>query len=280
MFAQLKEKTVWTAIVRLGVFFFVFLGLEYLFDNLMAAVTDSTGVVRAQSYVLGVSAMGFLAYGMLPERIRNAGHRRYRVLLEGAAGVLCTVSIMIICLHKNYSVLLLSGCLLFFMLGMTGSAGHMDMALQKQAGKSLEELRDYAENTKGRICHWFTVDDLHFLKRGGRISSATAVLGTMLSIKPVMHVDDEGHLTKVGTARGRNASLKALVDHMAETAIDPAGQTVFISHGDCEGDANRVAEDVKRRFGVQTVVLNNVGPVIGAHSGPGTVALFFLGRHR
>ena len=102
MFAQLKEKTVWTAIVRLGVFFFVFLGLEYLFDNLMAAVTDSTGVVRAQSYVLGVSAMGFLAYGMLPERIRNAGHRRYRVLLEGAAGVLCTVSIMIICLHKNY----------------------------------------------------------------------------------------------------------------------------------------------------------------------------------
>lgn len=116
MFAQLKEKTVWTAIVRLGVFFFVFLGLEYLFDNLMAAVTDSTGVVRAQSYVLGVSAMGFLAYGMLPERIRNAGHRRYRVLLEGAAGVLCTVSIMIICLHKNYSVLLLSGCLLFFML--------------------------------------------------------------------------------------------------------------------------------------------------------------------
>lgn len=137
MFAQLKEKTVWTAIVRLGVFFFVFLGLEYLFDNLMAAVTDSTGVVRAQSYVLGVSAMGFLAYGMLPERIRNAGHRRYRVLLEGAAGVLCTVSIMIICLHKNYSVLLLSGCLLFFMLGMTGSAVHMDMALQKQAGKGL-----------------------------------------------------------------------------------------------------------------------------------------------
>ena len=137
MFAQLKEKTVWTAIVRLGVFFFVFLGLEYLFDNLMAAVTDSTGVVRAQSYVLGVSAMGFLAYGMLPERIRNAGHRRYRVLLEGAAGVLCAVSIMIICLHKNYSVLLLSGCLLFFMLGMTGSAVHMDMALQKQAGKGL-----------------------------------------------------------------------------------------------------------------------------------------------
>ena len=153
-------------------------------------------------------------------------------------------------------------------------------AREKAAGRSLTGLRDYAEATKGQICHWFTVDDLNHLKRGGRISAATALVGTMLSIKPVLHVDDEGHLTKVGTARGRNASLKALVDHMAETAIDPAGQTVFISHGDCEEDANKVAEDVKRRFGVQTVVLNNVGPVIGAHSGPGTVALFFLGRHR
>ena len=153
-------------------------------------------------------------------------------------------------------------------------------ARMKNEGRGIGEVRDWLEENKLHLCHWFTVDDLHFLKRGGRISSATAVLGTMLSIKPVMHVDDEGHLTKVGTARGRNASLKALVDHMAETAIDSAGQTVFISHGDCEGDANRVAEDVKRRFGVQTVVLNNVGPVIGAHSGPGTVALFFLGRHR
>lgn len=153
-------------------------------------------------------------------------------------------------------------------------------ARMKNEGRGIGAVRDWLEENKLHLCHWFTVDDLHFLKRGGRISSATAVLGTMLSIKPVMHVDDEGHLTKVGTARGRNASLKALVDHMAETAIDPAGQTFFISHGDCEEDANKVAEDVKRRFGVQTVVLNNVGPVIGAHSGPGTVALFFLGRHR
>ena len=153
-------------------------------------------------------------------------------------------------------------------------------ARMKNEGRGIGAVRDWLEENKLHLCHWFTVDDLHFLKRGGRISSATAVLGTMLSIKPVMHVDDEGHLTKVGTARGRNASLKALVDHMAETAIDPEHPTIFITHGDCEEDANKVAEDVKRRFGVQTVVLNNVGPVIGAHSGPGTVALFFLGRHR
>ena len=102
----------------------------------------------------------------------------------------------------------------------------------------------------------------------------------MLQIKPVLHVDDEGHLINIGKARGRQSSLKALVDKMEKTVTEAGKQTVFISHGDCEEDANKVAEDVKRRFGVQTVVLNNVGPVIGAHSGPGTVALFFLGRHR
>ena len=150
----------------------------------------------------------------------------------------------------------------------------------KKEGKSMEEVRDWTESHKLNLCHWFTVDDLHFLKRGGRISAATAVLGTMLSIKPVMHVDNEGHLIKVGTARGRNASLKALVDHMAETAQDPGKQVVFISHGDCLADAQKVADDVKARFGVETVIINYVGPVIGAHSGPGTVALFFLGSER
>ena len=150
----------------------------------------------------------------------------------------------------------------------------------KQSGKRLDEVGDWAEENKLRLCHWFTVSDLHFLKRGGRISPATAVLGTMLSIKPVMHVDDEGHLIKVGTARGRGASLKALVDHMAETADDPGNQVVFISHGGCLEDAQKVAQDVKDRFGTKEVVINYVGPVIGAHSGPGTVALFFLGSKR
>ena len=150
----------------------------------------------------------------------------------------------------------------------------------KKQGKTMEEVRDWTEEHKLNLCHWFTVDDLHFLKRGGRISSATAVLGTMLAIKPVMHVDNEGHLIKVGTARGRNASLKALVDHMEETVLDLKDQVIFISHGDCLADARKVADDVKARFGVETVIINYVGPVIGAHSGPGTVALFFLGSKR
>ena len=153
-------------------------------------------------------------------------------------------------------------------------------ARMKAQGKSMEEVRDWLEDNKLHLCHWFTVDDLHFLKRGGRISAATAVVGTMLSIKPVMHVDDGGHLVPVSKARGRKASLLALVDHMEKTADHPEGQTVFISHGDCEADAKFVADEVRRRFGVKDIYINYVGPVIGNHSGPGTLALFFLGSHR
>ena len=153
-------------------------------------------------------------------------------------------------------------------------------AREKAAGRSLTGLRDYAEATKGNICHWFTVDDLNHLKRGGRISAATALVGTMLSIKPVLHVDDEGRLISVSKARGRRASLMALVDRMEATALDPAGGTVFISHGDCEGDALLVADEITRRFGNHDIHLNYVGPVIGNHSGPGTVALFFVGSKR
>ena len=153
-------------------------------------------------------------------------------------------------------------------------------ARMKAEGKSMEEVRDWLEENKLHLCHWFTVDDLHFLKRGGRVSAATAVVGSMLSIKPVLHVDDEGHLINMAKARGRGASLTALVDHMEQTAIDPAGQTVFLSHGDCLEDAEKVAQEVKRRLGAKEVVLNDIGPVIGAHAGPGTVALFFLGTKR
>ena len=153
-------------------------------------------------------------------------------------------------------------------------------AQQKRAGKSLEELRDYAEATKGSICHWFTVNDLNHLKRGGRINAATALFGSMLSIKPVLHVDDGGCLVAVGKARGRKASLTALVDRMEQTAIDPKGQTVFISHGDCLEEAEFVAGEIRRRLGVEDIRINYIGPVIGNHAGPGTMALFFLGTKR
>ena len=121
----------------------------------------------------------------------------------------------------------------------------------RQAGRSMEEVRDWAEQNKLNQCHWFTVNDLFFLKKGGRVSAATAVVGTMLQIKPVMHVDNEGHLIKVDTARGRKASLNALVDKVGELADNPAAQTMFISNSDCQEDAQYVADQIKARYGTE-----------------------------
>lgn len=151
---------------------------------------------------------------------------------------------------------------------------------QKLAGKSIDEVRAFVEENRLHLCHWFTVDDLQHLKRGGRVSAAAAVFGTMLNIKPVLHVDDEGHLIPVGKVQGRTTSIKALLKKMQETAIDPAEQVVFISHGDCEKDAEKLAAMVRESIGPKEIILNPIGPVIGAHSGPGTAALFFLGTKR
>ncbi len=151
---------------------------------------------------------------------------------------------------------------------------------EKRKGATIKQVRDFTEQTKLHLCHWFTIDDLMFLKRGGRVSGATAVVGSMLSIKPVMHVDNDGHLIKVDTARGRKASIKALADKAGKLGYNLSDQTVFISHGDCIDDANYLADIMRTRFGVKDVVISYVGPVIGAHSGPGTVALFFLGSER
>jgi len=148
-------------------------------------------------------------------------------------------------------------------------------------GASIEEVHRWLEDNKLKLAHWFTVDDLMFLFRGGRVSKTSAWAGTLLNIKPVMHVDDEGHLIPLEKVRGRKKSLKALVDHMEATADAPvAEQTVFITHGDCREDAEYVADLVRERFGVTDIVINYVDPVIGAHSGPGTMALFFLADQR
>ena len=151
---------------------------------------------------------------------------------------------------------------------------------KKEAGMTIDELRDYAESLKLHICHWFTVNDLMFLKRGGRVSAATAIVGSVLSIKPVMHMDNEGHLIKVDVARGRKASLRALVAKMEKLATDPEKQRVYICHGDCLQDAEYVASLVHEKFGITDIRINYVGPVIGAHTGPGVVSLFFVGSER
>ena len=152
--------------------------------------------------------------------------------------------------------------------------------MEKRKGKDISEVYQWVEDHKKHLCHWFTVDDLHHLKRGGRVSSATALLETMLGIKPVLHVDDEGHLVNVDKVRGRRQSLQAMVEKMRQTCTHPENQMVFISHGDCLEDAQALADMVRERMQVKDIVIHYIGPVIGAHSGPGTVALFFLGTKR
>lgn len=152
--------------------------------------------------------------------------------------------------------------------------------LKKEEGEDIDSVLAYVQKTAPHLCHWFTVDDLFFLKRGGRVSAATAVVGSMLSIKPILHVDDEGRLIKVGTARGRKNAIAELFERMKKTAINPSEQIVFISHGDCPEDAQILADMVRREFSPKDIKISEIGPVIGAHSGPGTLALFFLGTER
>ena len=151
---------------------------------------------------------------------------------------------------------------------------------KRDEGFSLEELTAWCEENKSHLCHWFTVDDLMYLKRGGRISATTALVGTMLQIKPVLHMDNEGHLINKAKARGRKAAISAIADKMGELGIPGANDTVFICHGDCMEDAKYLEALVRERYGVKNVFIYYVGAVIGSHSGPGTLALFFMGKER
>ena len=145
---------------------------------------------------------------------------------------------------------------------------------------TLDQLGDWVEDNKLHIDHWFTVDDLNYLKMGGRLSAGAAFFGSMLSIKPVMHTSDEGKLVPVSKVRGRKASLKALIDKIAELGIEPSEQVMFICHADCEVEARAVAEEMKARYGVKEVYINYIGPVIGSHTGPNTMGIFFVGTKR
>lgn len=159
----------------------------------------------------------------------------------------------------------------------------VDYALKlQQQGKTMEETAKWQEDHIQNICHLFTVEDLKYLQRGGRISKTTALVGTMIGIKPVLHVDPEGKLVSISKVRGRKQSIQALVNKMEENIGKYRGekQPIFISHGDCIEDANYLAELVKERFGYDEFLINDVGPTIGAHSGPGTLALFFMGETR
>ncbi len=151
---------------------------------------------------------------------------------------------------------------------------------KRDEGLTLEELHAWVEENKLHLCHWFTVDDLMYLKRGGRVSATTALVGTMLQIKPVMHMDDEGRLINMAKARGRRSAIDALAKKVGELGEGFDNSTMFISHGDCLEDAKYLETLLREKYGAKEVLISYVGAVIGSHSGPGTLALFFMGKHR
>ncbi|MBQ9915041.1 MAG: DegV family protein [Clostridia bacterium] len=153
-------------------------------------------------------------------------------------------------------------------------------AKMKEEGKTIEEVATWAEEHRLNVCHWFTCDDLFFLKRGGRISGATAVVGSLLQVKPVMHVDNNGKLAVVTKARGRKQAISSLVAAMEKTVQDPQKQLVCICHGDCLEDAELLKKLILEKFSVKDVFIHYLDPVIGAHAGPGTLAVFYMGTDR
>lgn len=153
---------------------------------------------------------------------------------------------------------------------------------KRDAGESIEEIAKYIEENRLSMCHWFTVDDLVYLKRGGRVSPAVAFVGGMLGIKPVMHVDNEGHLANVSKVRGRRAAIRAMAERYAALANDKKDGVIYISQADCLSDAEALVADIQALTGREKGAdhITDVGTVIGSHSGPGTLALFFLGSER
>ncbi|MBQ5911418.1 MAG: DegV family protein [Clostridia bacterium] len=151
---------------------------------------------------------------------------------------------------------------------------------KRNEGLSLKETAAWLEENKQNFVALFTVDDLFFLKRGGRLSGAVAVVGTILNIKPLLHVDNEGRLTSTGTIRGRQKSIDALIEKMGQTGIDLKNQDIFMVHGDCIEEAEAAAQKIKDLYGVKSVTINYVDQVISSHSGPGTLAIFFMGTER
>jgi DegV family protein with EDD domain len=205
-------------------------------------------------------------------------HIAFSSALSGSCSVAATVARELCDEHPDTKIIVIDS--LCASLG-EGLFVHKAVLL-KENGKTIDEVADWLEKNKLNLCHLFTVDDLHHLHRGGRVSKATAIIGTLINVKPVLHVDNEGRLIPLNNVRGRKKALISLVDQMEANIKDYPVQNdiIFISHGDCVEDAEFVADLIKERFGIKEFLINYVSPTIGAHSGPGTVALFFMGKER
>ncbi len=198
--------------------------------------------------------------------------------LSGTYGNACLAADMVMEEHP--------GCRIMVVDSKCASMGEgllVHKALEQQrAGKTMEETAAWLEDNIPHLVHIFTVDDLNHLYRGGRVSRTAAFVGTLAGIKPILHVDDEGHLIPIRKVRGRKKSLHALVDYMEERMGNyrENNDVIFISHGDALEDAQAVRDEIRERFHIDSFLVNHIGPTIGAHSGPGTIALFFMGESR
>lgn len=253
-------------------------GTEYGQDNLLP-LKDFYAKMRAGEKTKTSQVTPENAEIFLEKYVSQGIDILYIGFSSGLSGTYNSVRIALQNLHEKYPDVILKW--VDSLCASTGEGLFVYLALKmQQQGKSIDEVYDWCEKNKLHLCHMFTVDDLMFLHRGGRVSKTAAVAGSILGIKPILHVDDEGHLVPIGKIRGRKNSLDALVNEM-EKRIAGYNNVVFgISHGDCLEDALYVKKQVEKRFGIKECIINYVGPVIGAHSGPGTVALYFLGDKR
>ena len=243
-------------------------GIQEIYDGLRAGETATTSAINPEGWkdVMRPSLEAGLDLLVIP--FSSGLSTTYQSAVIAADELLETYTDRKIHVVDSLSASLGQGLLVFY------------AAKKRDEGLSLDELAAWVENNRLNLSHWFTVDNLVYLKRGGRVSAATALVGTMLNIKPVLHVDDEGHLINVSTVRGRKASIKALADKLGETVLPEGKGTAFICHGDCLEDAQYLSGLIQEKYGVNEVHIGYTGAVIGSHSGPGTLALFFLGEHR
>lgn len=153
-------------------------------------------------------------------------------------------------------------------------------AQKKQEGMNIKEIANWVEENHLKICHFFTVDDLNHLKRGGRLTAMSAFIGTALDIKPILHVNDDGKLIPIDKIRGRKKALKVLFNYLSDLGEDIESQTIFIAHGDCIQEARYLESLIRETYNVKDVIIHHIGPIIGSHTGPGSVLLFFFGKHR
>lgn len=207
-------------------------------------------------------------------------HLAFSSGLSGTYGNLCIAAEEIMEEHPDCRIIVVDS-----LCASMGEGLFVHKAVKmRDEGKTIEETADWLRTNVQNFTHVFTVDDLFHLYRGGRVSKTAAVIGTMAGIKPKLHVDSEGHLIVIGKVRGRKKSLNALVDYMEEKMGSYLSENrqdyVFISHGDALEDAEYVRDQIKERFGIENFLINHIGPTVGAHSGPGTIALFFMGESR